>query len=261
MMKYVQDIIVNYKRWTLKSFRNPFVLVFSLLQPIVFLILFSQVFGGVATQAIPDVTYITYLVPAIVIQVSLASAATSGIGFVNDIEEGMYEKIQVSPMRQGAVFIGKTLAEQTRIAVQISIILGLGVLMGATIGTGLPGVLAIILLGMLFSLWFVGFTNTIAVYTEDQESTIIAANFLQFPMLFLSSAFLPTEELPVWIQSIATYNPVTYGVDATRSVMLETTVQGALPVVTNSLIVLGLLATAFGVLAVTALKRSSNKTK
>jgi ABC-2 type transport system permease protein len=219
------DVWVNFKRWNLKAVRNPFVLVVSLAQPIIFLVLFTEVFGNVAGDAvsrgIPGISYETYLVPAIVIQVSLAAAVTSGIGLVNDIEEGMFEKILVSPMNRTAVFVGKTAAEVFRIAIQVSIILGLGVLLGADIKLGVVGALGIVGVGILFSLWFVALSNSIAVLTKDQESTIIAANLLQFPLLFLSSAFLPLETLPGWIQTFAKINPVTYGVDAARSLMLD----------------------------------------
>lgn len=97
-----------------------------------------------------------------------------------------------------------------------AIILGLGVLLSAEIVTGLIGVV-----GILFSLWFVAFSNALAILTRDQESTIIGANLLQFPLLFLSSAFLPLAALPDWIQTFARFNPVTYGVDAARSLMID----------------------------------------
>jgi ABC-2 type transport system permease protein len=222
---FLGDVWVNFKRWNLKAVRNPFVLVVSLVQPIIFLVLFTQVFGQVATSAINrgagSITYETYLVPAIAVQVSLAAAATSGVGLVNDIENGMFEKVLVTPMNRAAVFAGKTAAEVLRIAVQIAIILGLGVLLGAEIATGLVGALGIVAVGVLFSLWFVSLSNTLAVVTRDQESTIIGANLLQFPLLFVSSAFLPLDSLPEWIRTVATYNPVTYGVDAARAIILD----------------------------------------
>jgi ABC-2 type transport system permease protein len=220
---FVGDAWVNFKRWNRKAVRNPFVLIVSLVQPIIFLVLFTEVFGNVAggavNRGIPDISYETYLVPAIAIQVALAAAITSGVGLVNDIENGMFEKILVTPMNRTAVFVGKTAAEVFRIAVQISIILGLGVLLGADIATGLVGVVGIVVVGVLFSLWFVALSNALAIVTRDQESTIIAANLLQFPLLFLSSAFLPLEVLPEWIRTFARFNPVTYGVDAARSLM------------------------------------------
>jgi ABC-2 type transport system permease protein len=231
---FLGDAWVNFKRWNLKAVRNPFVLVVSLVQPIIFLVLFTEVFGNVAgaavEQGIPGISYETYLVPAITIQVALAAAITSGIGLVNDIESGMFEKVLVSPMNRTAVFLGKTAAEMFRIAVQIAIILGLGVVLGADVTTGLAGAVGIIAVGMLFSLWFLALSNSLAVVTRDQESTIIAANLLQFPLLFLSTAFLPLDSLPGWVQTFATYNPVTYGVDAARSLMLDQDVMTVLDV-------------------------------
>ena len=223
---FVGDTWVNFKRWNLKAVRNPFVLVVSLVQPIIFLVLFTEVFGNVAGEAVSrglgeGIGYETYLVPAIAIQVALAAAITSGVGLVNDIENGMFEKVLVTPMNRTAVFVGKTASEVFRIAVQIVIILVLGSLLGADIATGALGTVGIVAVGVLFSLWFVAFSNALAILTRDQESTIIGANLLQFPLLFLSSAFLPLGELPGWIRTIALFNPVTYGVDAARSIMID----------------------------------------
>jgi ABC-2 type transport system permease protein len=268
---FVGDVWVNFKRWNLKAVRNPFVLVVSLVQPIIFLVLFTEVFGNVAggavNRGIPGISYETYLVPAIAIQVALAAAITSGIGLVNDIENGMFEKVLVTPMNRTAVFLGKTAAEVFRIAVQIAIILGLGVLLGAEIATGVLGAVGIIAVGILFSLWFVAFSNALAILTRDQESTIIGANLLQFPLLFLSSAFLPLEALPGWIQTFARLNPVTYGVDAARSLMVDQDVMtvievswfdGALNGVVPGVVVLIVLDVAFGAIAVYLLSRASS---
>jgi ABC-2 type transport system permease protein len=268
---FVGDVWVNFKRWSLKAVRNPFVLVVSLVQPIIFLVLFTEVFGTVAggavNRGIPGIGYETYLVPAIAIQVALAAAITSGVGLVNDIENGMFEKVLVTPMNRTAVFVGKTAAEVFRIAVQIAIILGLGVVLGAEVATGLVGAGGIVAVGVLFSLWFVAFSNALAVLTRDQESTIIGANLLQFPLLFLSSAFLPLSALPGWIQTFARVNPVTYGVDAARSLMIDRDVMtvvevarfgGTLDGVVPGVAVLVGLDLVFGAVAVYLLSRASS---
>jgi ABC-2 type transport system permease protein len=268
---FAGDAWVNFRRWNLKAVRNPFVLVVSLVQPIIFLLLFTEVFGNVAGDAVnrglPGVSYTTYLVPAIAIQVSLAAAVTSGVGLVNDIENGMFEKVLVSPMNRTAVFVGKTAAEVFRIAVQVAIILGLGVVLGADIATGLVGAAGIVAVGILFSLWFVAFSNALAIITRDQESTIIGANLLQFPLLFLSSAFLPLAALPEWIQTVAMMNPVTYGVDAARALMLDrdvmtvievTAFDGALNSVVPGVAVLLALALGLGAVTVTLLSRATS---
>ena len=268
---FLGDVWVNFKRWNIKAVRNPFVLVTSLVQPIIFLILFTQVFGAVATNAINagagSISYETFLVPAIAIQVALAAAVTSGVGLVNDIEEDVFEKILVMPMNRGAVFAGKSAAEILRIVVQIAIILGLGVLLGAEIATGILGAIGIMLVGLLFSIWFLAYSNILAVLTKDQESTIIGANLLQFPLLFLSSAFLPLNSLPNWIRVVAAFNPVTYGVDGARALMLDQDVMTVLDVMAftgiwntlvPALLVLAVLDLAFGGIAVFLLTRATS---
>ena len=268
---FLGDVWVNFKRWNIKAVRNPFVLVTSLVQPIIFLILFTQVFGAVATNAINagagSISYETFLVPAIAIQVALAAAVTSGVGLVNDIEEDVFEKILVMPMNRGAVFAGKSAAEILRIVVQIAIILGLGVLLGAEIATGILGAIGIMLVGLLFSIWFLAYSNILAVLTKDQESTIIGANLLQFPLLFLSSAFLPLGSLPNWIRVVAVFNPVTYGVDGARALMLDQDVMTVLDVtaftgiwntLVPALLVLAVLDLAFGGIAVFLLTRATS---
>lgn len=225
---FAVDVWINLKRWLIKTSRNPFVVVSSLVQPIVFLVLFTEVFGQVTGDALAgvlgtEISYITYLVPAIVIQSALVAAAGSGIGLVDDMESGMFEKVLVSPINRGAMFLGKALSEVVRIVVQTLIILALGYSLlwietggevGTYIETGLLGVLGIIGVTIVFAIWFTAFSNIVALVTRDQESTIIGANLLQFPLLFVSSAFLPVAILPGWVQAVATVNPISYGVDA-----------------------------------------------
>lgn len=228
---FLGDVWTNFMRWNINAIRNPFVVVSSLLQPIIFLVLFTQVFGNIAGGALQTgVSYESYLLPAIAVQISLIVASSSGIGLVDDIESGVFQKTLVTPMNRAAVFLGKTLSELIRIVVQVVIILGLGVVLGANVATGVPGALAIVGIAILFSLWFLAFSNTVALITRDQESTIIAANMVQLPLLFVSSAFLPVSSMPAWIQTVATYNPITYGVDAARAIMLDADVMEVLDV-------------------------------
>lgn len=254
---FVGDTWVNMRRWLLKNVRNPFVVASSVVQPVVFLVLFSQVFGRVAGGAIGggDVSYISFLLPAIVIQVSLVAAAGSGIGLVDDIETGMFAKALVSPMNRGAVFLGKTLAEVTRIVVQILIVVGIGLLFGARIATGFPGVVAMIGIGILFSVWFTAFSNVVGLHTGDTQSTIVAVNFLQLPLLFVSSAFLPVSRLPTWIQYVSAVNPITYGVNATRALVLTGWAWGT---ILPSLAVLVGLDLALGLIALGAIRRATD---
>jgi len=265
---FASDVWTNFMRWNINAVRNPFVVISSLLQPIIFLFLFTQVFGNVAGQALSGrISYETYLVPAIIVQIALIVASSSGIGLVDDIESGVFQKTLVTPMSRTAIFLGKTLSELVRIVVQIVIVLALGVLLGAEIKSGLTGALAIIGVAVLFSLWFLAFSNVVALATRDQESTIIAANMIQLPLLFVSSAFLPVNSMPDWIQVVATYNPITYGVDAARAIMVNADVMEVWNVtafggIWNTLVpaigVLVALDLVFGAIAVYTITRATS---
>ncbi len=278
---FAVELWIVLQRWLVKTTRNPFVIVSSLIQPILFLILFTEVFGqvtgGALTEALGrDINYITYLTPAIVVLSGLVAAAGSGIGLVDDMENGMFEKMLVSPISRGAMFLGKALSEVVRIVVQTVIILGLGYVIlylntGAAFGefvhTGLPGVVGIVAMTVIFAVWFTAFSNVVAIITRDQESTIIGANLIQFPLLFVSSAFLPVRVLPEWIQLVATVNPITYGIDAVRSIMLGEDVMTVIEVswfgglwdaVIPALAVLLVLDLAFGAVAVVLLTRAAS---
>lgn len=266
------DVSANLKRWILKFVRSPHVVVMNLVQPIMFLFLFTQVFGGVVggpmTMVLGEsIEYVTFLLPAITIQVAMITGQSSGIGLVSDIEDEIFEKVMVSPMSTTGVFLGKTLSELVRIAVQIFIIIGLGVLLGAKISTGIVGVFGVILIGILFSLLFVSLTTAIAMFTKDQEAMMSIVIPIVFPLLFLSSAFLPLEVLPTWVQTFAAFNPVTYGVDAARSMVLGKDVMTVIEVtsfsgVWNTIVpaVLVLVAFAFvlGGFAVFSIKRGTS---
>jgi len=228
------DIRISFKRWLVKNLRNPYVIFTSLVQPIIFFVLFVEVFGAITGSALsaalgPDISYVTYLSPAIIIMSTLSSAATSGIGLVDDMEEGMFEKMLVSPMNRSAMFFGKVLSEVARIVFQTVIILLLGYFLlvlkdGAAfdqyLRTGIVSIGGILLITVLFGGAFIAYSNIVALVSRDQETTIMFANLLTFPLVFISSAFLPLSVLPGWIRTVAMFNPITYGVDGIRAIML-----------------------------------------
>ena len=228
------DVCISFKRWLVKASRNPYVTFTSLVQPVIFFVLMAEVLGAVAGAALTqslggDVHYVTYLTPAIMIQSALAAAAVSGIGLVDDMETGMFDKTLISPMGRGAMFVGKVLSEVVRITVQtlIILVLGFGLLWlkaGASVGsyvqTGVAGIVGIVAITVIFGGVFMAYSNIVALVTRDREATIMIANLLTFPLLFVSSAFVPLEVLPNWIQAVAVMNPITYGVDAIRALML-----------------------------------------
>lgn len=278
---FVVDVWINLKRWLRKTLRNPWIVIGSLFTPLFFLVLFTEIFGQITGEALrgalgTDVSYITYLTPAIVIFSAMEAAANSGMGLIDDMESGIFEKVLVSPTHRAAMFLGKALSDVIRIIVETGMILVLGYVVlwvntGGSVGryiqTGLGGVLGIFAIVIVFSLWFAAFSNIAALVTQDSESTAVLANLPQFPLLFVSSAFLPVSVLPEWLQVVATVNPITYGVDAVRALMLGQDVLTVIDVtafsdiwntIVPALVMLGVLDLVLGGIAVVLLGRVSS---
>lgn len=218
----VGDAWVNFKRWNRKTVRNPTAFVLEIVVAVFSLLLFTAVFGDVGGFALEragfaGVDYVTFLLPAVLLQATMGSAFTSGMGLVSDLESGMFEKVVVTPMTWTAVFAGKAMSELARIVLQLVAVLALGILMGANVTTGGPGVFGIVVVCLLVGLLFMSVSNVIGLLTRDEEVLNAASMLFMFPLLFLSPAFIPMSSE---VELIATFNPVTYAVDAVRTLVL-----------------------------------------
>lgn len=218
----LSDTWTNLERYMQKFLRNPMLLSATLFQPIVWLVLFTEVLEPIT--AIPGFeaeSYLEFFLPSIVIMIALIAGATSGIGLVDDLENGMFEKMLASPMNRSAIFLGKTLADAVQILIQVVIVLGLGLLLGARIETGLLGALGVLAVALVFSLWFIALSTIVALRTQSSEATMAIGNVLALPLIFVSTAVLPASILPGWVQTISVLNPVSYGVEAARTIILD----------------------------------------
>ena len=216
-----------------KLSRNPFLLMFTLIMPLIWLGLFSQTFGTLFSRAtsIPGTTplpydYIAVLLPGIAILTAIQSASQSGVAMVTDIETGFMDKFFVAPIRRSSVLIGKLLADGLRMAAQAGIVLLIAYVFTLAFhwripfATGVPGDLMLVLLSATFGIAFSGLSNTVALFTKSTESTMLASFTLTFPLLFLSTAMVPINLLPGWVQTFSKFNPVSYVADACRSLIL-----------------------------------------
>lgn len=270
----LRPVWINWRRWNRKAIRNPSAAVLELCLAVFSLLLFTAVFGTAGRLALGasgfgDVEYVTFLLPAVLVQLSMSTAISSGLGVVTDLRSGMFEKVVVSPMPWTAVLAGKAASELCRIACYALVVLGLGVAMGATVETGLAGLIGVVLLCLLFGVWYMALSNALAVLVRDEAALDAAGNVLLFPVLFVSSAFLPVSTLPPTARTLAALNPVTYGVDAIRAVLLGRDVSTVLTVdrfgglydtLVPAVIVLVALDLVFGTLAVVLLSRAAGAT-
>lgn len=214
-----------FNRWIKKTLRRPPFLFFALVQPIVWFVLFTQTFQAIAQSpafiaAAHTNDYTLFFLTAVLLQTAISSGMQSGMGMVQDMESGFLDKMRVAPIHRSSILAGKVLSDTARIALQAGIILAIGYAFGARVATGLPGILLILGVTAAFGIAWSGISNVIALATRNSESTMMISIITTFPLLFLSTAMMPMALLPSTVQTIATYNPITYVADALHSLSI-----------------------------------------
>ena len=224
-MTFFYDSWVLFVRSIKKLVRTPILLFFSLFQPIIFLVLFTQLFGAfgslLASQAgFVGVSYLSFATAGIVLQNGFSSALQSGTSIVDDLTSGFLEKELVTPVSRSAILFGRLLSDAFRVVVQSIIILVLAALLGAEFTTGIAGVIIIFALVAFFGLAWSGISLAIGLRTKSAETVFGLGGILTFPLLFMSSALVPTTLMPGWMQNVSRLNPISYTVDAVRALTL-----------------------------------------
>jgi ABC-2 type transport system permease protein len=127
----------------------------------------------------------------------------------------------VTQANRQAILLGRIAADSARVAVQTLIIFSIGYAMGAHPATCIPGLLMMLLISALFGLGWGGISILIGLRTKNSETVFAIAGFLTFPLLFMSTALVPASFMPDWMQNVSKFNPISYGVDAIRVLMLQ----------------------------------------
>jgi ABC-2 type transport system permease protein len=200
--------------------RQPYYIAGTLVQPIIWLLLFGQLFQRAAQ--IPGFSagsYIAFLAPGIVVMSAMLSAGWSGTSYVIDMERGVLNRFRPSPRPRAPLLRGQLVYQAGLVLVQSLIILGLGFLVGARFDGGLASI-GILLVGtILLGTAFASFSNALALLLRKQESLIALNVTLVLPLTFLSSTFLPVTLMPAWMQEVATFNPVNWAVETGRQTL------------------------------------------
>jgi ABC-2 type transport system permease protein len=202
--------------------RQPWFILITLIQPIIWLVLFGSLFRSVTE--IPGFagggSYLDFLVPAIVIMTALFASGWSGMGTIEDIDRGVMDRVLTAPLHRSSIIVGRVVYQSVSLVVQAAIMCALAWLLGAQFASGLVGVALVILCGMLLAAAFAAFSNATALLLRQRESVIGANTLLVLPLTFLSAAFMPLALVPDWIAAIARWNPVNWAVEAGRASLL-----------------------------------------
>jgi ABC-2 type transport system permease protein/oleandomycin transport system permease protein len=215
------DIGVVTMRNLRHFWRQPDLLVFSTIQPVMFVVLFVYVFGGAVSLALPPgVSYVDYLLPGILVQSVTFRASNTAVGLSEDLRRGVIDRFRSMPMARSAVLLGRTAADLVRNIVIIGLMIVVGYLVGFRFHAGVLSALACVALVAAFGFalsWIFAFVSLVVRGAETAQT---AGFVILFPLVFASSVFVPISTLPSWLQPIAEASPVTLTADAARTLAL-----------------------------------------
>ncbi|XRQ09294.1 ABC transporter permease [Actinomadura welshii] len=208
------------RRNTLKIRRSPDLLGSAIMFPIVFVLMFAYVFGSVIE--VPGVPYKEFLLPGIFVQAVLLSAQVTGYTLTLDLQKGIFDRFRSLPMAPSAVLIGQTVSDLLMNLASLTVMAGMGLIVGWRVRTSpLEAVLGFALL-LLFAYAFSWFTATIALVLRTPESFNNVATMVSFPLMFISNAFLDSSELPAPLRVVAEWNPISAFTQAARELFGNT---------------------------------------
>jgi ABC-2 type transport system permease protein len=248
----VADAITITWRNLKAMLRTPQVLMFSTIQPIIFVLTFRYVFGGSITT--PGIPYVDFLMPGVFVQTGAFGAMNTGIGLSEDLHKGLIERFRSLPMARSAVLAGRSLADLVRNFFVVLMMIFVGFLVGFRIHAGVVPFAASIVLLLLFSFAFSWIFALIGLGVPNAE----AAQAASFPVLallvFASTAFVPIDGMPGWLQTYNRIQPVSVIVKAERALSIGG--DSAVPVLHALLWIVGLTA-IFAPLAIRRYRRAA----
>jgi len=216
-MSFLHDTWYLFLRLVRATLRMPVFVIISVVQPILWVLLFGQLFRSVTTiQGFGASSYVQFLAPGIAIMTALFGAAYSGMGILGDIDRGVLDRLLATPVSRGALIAARILHAATQVILQALIILGVATLLGARPHGGITGIGVVLLSASLLGAAFAAFSNALALLARRQELVIAVMNFVILPMTFLSSMIMSRNLMPPWILSVSRFNPVNWAVTAAR---------------------------------------------
>lgn len=217
------DVWALTRRSLLRTVRLPGVLVVSATMPVIFIVMFSFVFGGAIEGTLPTAArdeYVNWLVPGLIAQFALFGGAATAAGIADDLASGTIDRFRSLPMSRWAVLAGRTLSDLVRSAATITLMLGVGIAIGFRWQTDVAGLVAGMGVAIVFGYGMSWVMALLGLVVRSAEAVQAAVYMVVFPLGFTSGVFVPPQTMPDWLEPFATHQPVTVAGDALRGLML-----------------------------------------
>jgi ABC transporter DrrB family efflux protein len=200
--------------------RVPTVLVFELVQPIMFVLLFTIVFAKNIANLPPGLTYTMFLMPGIFVQNAIFGSTTTAVGLAEDMKKGLVDRFRSLPMARSAVLVGRTTADLGKNLVLLLLVICVGYVVGFRFENGILGAIGMIALVLAVGFVFSWISAVVALAIKEVEGVQAAMFTGIFPFVFVSAALVPVVGMVSWIQPIAEHNPVTVWANTARVLAL-----------------------------------------
>jgi ABC transporter DrrB family efflux protein len=215
----VSDTLVMLKRNLMVWIRVPAYIMFTLVQPVMFILLFRYVFGGAIKTQAPG-GYVDYLVPGVIGQTMGFGSFGTAIALALELQKGTIDRLRAMPMARSAVLLGRLLADTLRMALVTLVLIGVGAAMGFRFHGGVGGAIGMFVYAILLGLTICTVSAFIGLALKDEEAVQGFGLVWVFPLTFVSSAFVPVQSMPHWLQGFAVNQPFTQVIDALRAFAL-----------------------------------------
>ena len=196
--------------------REPIWIAMMVIQPMLWLILYGQLFRNVGAQGHTSGSYVEFLTPGIVCMNAFFGGTWAGMAMISDLDRHVVDRFLAAPASRLAIVLSQVVRAGITAILQALILLLVGLALGVRVHGGFVGWLIVLAASFLLAMVFAGFSNGIALLLRREASMIATANFVGLPLMFLSSILVTTALMPGWIRAIARFNPVNWGVDAAR---------------------------------------------
>jgi ABC-2 type transport system permease protein len=256
-MTLIRHTLYMTLRHLRELWRQPWFVAVTLVQPVIWLLLFGALFKRVIEiPGFHGSSYIAFLAPGVVVMTAMFNAAWSGMALIEDINRGVTARFLVSPVRREALIAGRILKEAVVVVIQSLIIVGLALIVGASFPGGVGGVALLFVVSALLGATFGALSNGFGLIMRQEEALIGATQFILLPLTFLSTTFLAANIMPRWIARVADFNPVNWAVVAGRSAVSANADWGLIAARAGFLVVLLALSVAFATRAFRSYQRS-----
>jgi ABC-2 type transport system permease protein/oleandomycin transport system permease protein len=201
-----------------KILRRPTYVVYAFVQPVILVLLFRYVFGGAIDTG--DVDYVNFLLPGIIVMTAVFGALLTGLGLTDDIKAGVVDRFRSLPIARSAVLVGRTTADLVMNTLTLILMLVVGLAVGFRPSEPVYDLALAFALVLAFAFAFSWISAFVGLSVKDPETAQSAGFIWVFPLVFASSAFVPTDSMPGVLQAFAEVNPVTLVVDAARALTI-----------------------------------------